>query len=1164
MNINWGEAVGLRKAIRLFGLIVCAFAFCVPLFSQVNTGRISGNVHDQSGGVVTGATVTVLDVARGISRPLTTDQAGEYSAPNLTPGSYTIRVEYKGFKTAERAGITLEVGRELRLDFELQPGEQTQTLTVTEDVPLVETTTATLGGTLSNQTINDLPLNGRNYQNLLQYRPGVAIYPGGGAWTQSTNGLRPEHNVYLLDGVSDIEPFSALSMINGAGIAGDASTILPIDAIQEFNLQVNPKAEYGWKPGAIVNVGLKSGTNDLHGTAYAFGRDSAMDAKNPFLSPTTPKQAVTLEQFGATAGGPIKKDKIFFFGAYEGQRYNVGNAFNLQEPTSAAGAGRFNSIPDALADMATHSVAENPLSAQLVSAGIWSNSGSSTNISVAPVTQIRSDNTLAKVDFHLSDHHQFGGYYFFGDNSGLAVGGNIVQPYWRTSIHTRSQVAGAAWNYTPNSNWVNEARFGFNRLYQPSLPGDCQQIGQPNFGLNTGATSCGFPQIQFGGSFTPLGCCANFPKYQGPDTDVEIVDNIFRLHGNHAFKFGGELRKAIYNGGTFRAGKGAFNFGTRGIVPFAGASPLEDFLAGMPSQGRVLVGDPRRHLSDWGFAGFLQDDWRVTPRLTVNLGLRYEYVTPVKEANDLLGNFDPTLGMVQVGKQISSPYNGDPNNFGPRVGFAWDVTGSGRNVIRAGAGIIYVLEGFNLLVSQQGTNAVTTGLNTVPTGANISVTTGGVTTVIPSPGNIAVGSVTLNPPGNPLNWSIAGPIFPNTSAISCTNAAPCPLMGADQNLKSAYVSNWNLSIQHAFTHTLSLDMAFVGNKGTKLLGLIDLNQPAIGGGWTPAAIAAFKVSTTAEQAARPFVGKFPYLSNINYLGNYYNSNYNGLQLTLTQQTSRGLSFMAGYTYSHGIDDVSNDWNTNVPTDSNNPGLERGSSFFDIRHRFTFTSTYAIPGRQSPAQLLEGWVVNAMVNIQSALPWSVIDSANDLSGTGELVDRWNFYGNPSDFSNRGASPIPFFQPGTPPPTDPLGPTDPAYAINNAACAGKAAAIGATASLTHFGCYAVGSSFLIAPAPGTLGTMGRNLLRGNGLHLLDMSLAKNWKFRERFGAQFRFEVFNLLNQTQYANPQFNGAGGNSPSATSSFGASFATPDVSNNNPVIGNGGSRAIQLGLKLSF
>jgi len=441
------------------------------------------------------------------------------------------------------------------------------------------------------------------------------------------------------------------------------------------------------------------------------------------------------------------------------------------------------------------------------------------------------------------------------------------------------------------------------------------------------------------------------------------------------------------------------------------------------------------------------------------------------------------------------------------------------------------------LVSQQGTNVITTGLNTVPTGAIIN---GGA---VASPGTIQVGSVTLNPPGNPLNWSVAGPIFSNTSSINCTNAAPCPMMGMNQNIKTAYVSNWDLSYQHAFTHTLSLDVAYVGNAGAKLWGLIDINQPTVGSGWTTGATSP---STTLEQAARPYVAQFPYLSNINFLGNYYHSSYNGLQLTLTQQASHGVSFTAGYTYSHGIDDVSNDWNTNVPTNSYNPSLERGNSGFDIRHRFTLTTTYAIPGRKSPAQLLEGWHINAMVNLQSALPWTVLDTSNDFSGTGEYVDRWNFYGNPSDFSGRGAVPIPYFA-----------------GSSNAACAAKALAIGAMVSLNNTGCYVVGNSILIPPAPGTLGTMGRNILRGNGLHVLDMSVAKNWKFTERFGAQFRFEVFNVFNITQYGNPQFNGGADNIPGA-GSFGAASQTPDVQANNPVVGAGGDRAIQLALKLTF
>src|SRR5580704_4927861 len=322
---------------------------CLPAFSQANNGRILGNVLDQSGGSVAGATVTITDVERGISQTLTTDDAGAYNAPNLTPGTYTIKVEYKGFRSVERPNIVVEVGKEARVDVSLQPGEQSQTITVNEAVPLVETTNATLGGTLQPGTIADLPLNGRNFMNLLQLRPGVTTYIGGGAWTQSTNGLRPEHNVYILDGITGMEPLGGQSTINSVSLAGDAATLLPIDTIQEFNVQQNPKAEFGWKPGAITNIALKSGTNAWHGTANAFGRTDKLDARNPFLTGinadgSTQKQRIGLEEFGATFGGPVKKDKMFFFLAYEGQRYNVGNPNAFSYPTLTTGAGPTKSL----------------------------------------------------------------------------------------------------------------------------------------------------------------------------------------------------------------------------------------------------------------------------------------------------------------------------------------------------------------------------------------------------------------------------------------------------------------------------------------------------------------------------------------------------------------------------------------------------------------------------------------------------------------------------------------------------------------------------------------------------------------------------------------------------------------------------------------------------
>src|SRR3984885_3426381 len=345
------------------------FAMSLPGLAQSTAGRVLGSVSDPSGAAVTGASVIVTDVERGTSRTLTTDQAGEYVAADLAPGTYKIHVEAKGFKSVERPNVVIEVATDVRADFALQTGNVSEVVTVTEDVALLNTTSATLGGTLSKKEINDLPLNGRNYENLLQLRPGVMRYPGGGFSTTSTDGLRAEDNAYFIDGLFNSEPFSGQGIINGAGIAGDSATILPIDAIQEFNVQENAPAEYGWKPGAVINVGLKSGTNNLHGTAFAFGRDGdALDARNYFNADPAAKTPRTLEQFGGSFGGAIIKDKAFFFGAYEGQRYDVGNNYSVTTPsmqaltlapgstpncTAAALAGDDcgGSIPNAIADL---------------------------------------------------------------------------------------------------------------------------------------------------------------------------------------------------------------------------------------------------------------------------------------------------------------------------------------------------------------------------------------------------------------------------------------------------------------------------------------------------------------------------------------------------------------------------------------------------------------------------------------------------------------------------------------------------------------------------------------------------------------------------------------------------------------------------------------------
>ena len=316
---------GVKDALRILGATIGLFLICSPAFPQGNAGRILGTLTDQSGGVLVGATVTVTDTQRGTTRTLTTNQSGEYNSPNLLPSTYTVRAEAMGFKTIERLGILLEANQELRVDLVLQPGQQTQTITVTEALPMVDTTNAELGGTLQSDIIDSLPMNGRNFQNLLQLTPGVMIYPGGTSYSESTNGLRSHQNLYLVNGVFSSTPWDGQSVMNSSLHAGDAGTILPVDAIDELKTEENPRAEYGWKPGAIIDIGIKSGTNTLHGTAYAYGRDTALDARNYYDVAAAPKAEVGLEQFGGTIGGPIKKDKLFFFANYEGQLYSIGN-----------------------------------------------------------------------------------------------------------------------------------------------------------------------------------------------------------------------------------------------------------------------------------------------------------------------------------------------------------------------------------------------------------------------------------------------------------------------------------------------------------------------------------------------------------------------------------------------------------------------------------------------------------------------------------------------------------------------------------------------------------------------------------------------------------------------------------------------------------------------
>ncbi len=1259
---SWGARS--RKAAQLLGGLFVVLLLCLPAFSQGSFGRILGTVTDQSGGVVSGATVSVIDTERGVTRTLTTDDAGAYNAPNLTAGNYTVRVEAKGFKRIERQGVGLEIGHEVRIDLTVQPGEQNQTVTVTESVPLVETTNATMGGTLENADIIDLPLNGRDYQNLLGLRPGVMLQPGGGPWTQSTNGVRPDQSVWMVEGVINSNFFDGRPVINMPSPFTDGATILPVDAIQEFNVMENPKAEYGWKSGAVVNVGIKSGTNQLHGDAYAFGRYQAWDARNVFNVANTVsgcplvtngecnKTPAQLKQFGGVVGGPIKKDKLFFFAGFEGLRSLIGFVGGIAVPGTSgfAVADPSNSMVDAINAVvaAKGAGALSPVSLKLAGCTTgpvactggtyFPNSGTSTNFLSTFPTINTSDNGVGKMDYHLNDKNTINGMFFYGHYNAFGEDHAFTSAPANDSTPIRAWSDTVSWVFTPSSSLVNEMRFGYDRTSFSfvNLDVGAPSNGTGNLPINTGITdplAGGVPSVViagFGNGGTPVvGTAFNRPQYFTPNPYFDFQDSVSVLKGKHSFKFGGEFAHVEADSAAYNNGRGRFDFlggKTPGLADCKDANnnpiscPLEDFFAGNLSDAQVLTGNPKVRFTWMNTAGYIQDDWRVTPKLIINLGVRYQYASPMKEANNNAGTFDPNLGMVQQGHGINSLWSGDHRDFEPRLGFAWDLTGKGTTVVRAGGSLIHESWTENTFTGQFVLQNAFTTIFAVPTAAQITCGLTGVPGVSSCPSSLggtnSNGAATIAP--NLTCWN-APPVgagcssgqataLPGSATPVCGDGAngapsPCNIMGTAPNLKTPFVVNYNISITHSFGSNLSLEVAYVGNKGHKLLSFQDINQTPLGaanclntattgtsltaaqladacgpnatgpgGSIGPACVAALNCvgNGQAIQEGRPFFNKFPYLGYIELVGNHAYSNYNSLQVSLNKRMSHGLLLTAGYTYGHGLDNGSLNRFTIGAQNSYNLKADYGKSDFDVRHRLTVTATYNIPGIKGYGQVLEGWQINTIVTYATSQPWIVFDSADNFSGTGENVDRWNITGNPADFKS-GFDSFALCKGVTCKIANPYGiPQTLSAAQTTSALASCAADAVSAGTLAAAGCYVSrnGNSFLTPPALGTYGNMGRNIFPDSGFKNWDFSIFKNFKFKERYGIQARWEVFNALNHPIAANPSGassavnsgNGLGGGNPG----LGASLLTPDFAAGNPLIGSGSQRVMQVGLKLTF
>jgi hypothetical protein len=1299
----------MRRGKRVSNVVhatLVVLLFCSSLFGQTANGRISGTVKDQTGALIPGVEVSVTDTARGVARNLTTGEVGAYLAPNLLPSTYTVRATFAGFQTWQRENIRLEVGQDLIIDVVLLPGAQTQTVSITEEIPLVNASSSVLGGTLSNDTINNLPLNGRNFTALLEMRPGVVLTLGndsGGAGAAATNGLRPENsNEYLVEGLHGMSPFNGQPVMNSLALRGDAATVLPVDAIQEFNQQFNGKAEYGWRAGGTTNIGLKSGTNALHGTAYGFFRRDDWDARNYFNKDTQPKINTNLNQFGGTFGGPIKTDKLFFFLGYEQQRLNVGDssaasvaftdpAMIANFPACINSPEGCSPIPNSVAGARTPDASNHlllsclGLPAALRSAQSLALAGLNPNCTPTPgypnstsgaqwfvphggndhgatanpafginayfansQSVVRNHGGVGKVDYQLNNRNTISGFFFRGFGDDIYSATNATNPDWRTRVGAWSWMGAGTWAWFPNPIWANSFRVGYASLRHRYVGVDTStEASAASLGLPTGVSeflsrSGGYPQALTISGFSAFG--SRNTEIEGPNTSLEINDQVNYLLGNHSVRFGGTVMTNHQNGGTWANTKGNFGFGQganaegagNGLLAFlAGQNAIQDNVPGplgyCPTPGVVVgqacvgavairtttsglesaslfYGNPESHIRRMVYSMFLQDDWRIRPRLTLNLGVRYELSSVIHDRNGILGSFDPKQGLVQEGIQIPHVYNPDHNNIAPRVGFAWDVRGNGKTVVRAGGSLIYelvILRTFAEVGNSPGLagnqTAWVIGCSTAVVPLEAGATTNCPGKLLTSGGTRDVGQISWSRSDGTLGaiqWdgSTNRTVYPASAIHNCSPAilirdtpasagragSRCPIVSVDPGLSTPYVETWTLSIEHAIANNLVLDLAYVGNHGVKLLGRHEDNQPFAGQVWntvttggvtfadicntTPTAANACNGQSTAFGAAvvnaKQYNTQFPYINTILRLANGMTSNYNGLQVSLTARNFHGISTNFGYTYSKALDVNSSNGGT-VGSDSYNLALDYGRAGADLRHRVTFSPSFSLPSVNGYKGLLDGWRLNGIFKYQAGRPWQAGTQWGDTGGVGRN-SRPDFYGDPSDFvvDYTGRNFAVFHPGGTtasginPQTQTPYTSAD--LAINTSVCATHARSL---ATLTANGCWTQGDS-AITPSPvGVFGSMTRGLFDGPSFWNLDMSVSKRQKVNEKVAAEFRGEFFNIFNHPVFAQPA---TSVNCSATTCNLGLTSATPDVAATNPVLGSGGARRVQLGVKVIF
>jgi hypothetical protein len=940
--------------LRLLLLSFLLLAACA-LIAQTFRGGVQGTVTDSTGAAVAGAEISVVSTETGLTRTTTTDGAGNYAITELPLGSYTATATRAGFRTQTARNVGVDVSVTRRIDFQLTPGQVQETVQVTAEIPLIPTTSNIMGGVIEGAQAAELPINGRDFTKFMTMVPGSTADPSsvsdspGSFGLFSVNGNRGRSNNYLIDGTDMNDGYRNLPAINEAGVFGTPATILPIDALAEVPVLSGVEAEYGRNSGAIVNLVTKSGTNVLHGSAYEYFRNNALDARNYFNPRSEPETVFRNNQFGGSLGGPLFKDRTFWFLSYEGQRENGGIPSPAAVPTQA--------------DIASFGGTSNPVIQNLLDLNPWGPLPT-TNGEVQFTTPFRNrvDSVIGKIDHHIGQD-LFTGRYFFGDSDQsfpLALQGGGVAPGYNTVTPTRVNVLSLSYTHVFTPRLLMELRGGYNRFAEDFFPEDSgfdpRTIGLNTLPADANARDFGLPTILIDGIAT-IGANTSLPRGR-VDTNTQAFASASYNTGTHNWKGGVEFRRTFVNG--------FFDAGYRGRLEFNDLDPesaighgtgLDEFLSGVPTGGRSARGASERGTFQNSLGAYLQDSFRLSPRLTVNYGIRWDYYGVMAEERDRFSILDTNTGnLLFVGTNgLERLYPRDFNNFSPRISFAYDLTGSGKTVVRAGWGLYYDAFSQDFFVGQLPWNTFNPG----PAYNDIEFVFG----------------TRLLDPNDPD--SDPAPIDPNQPVF--TDYAATDVFTVDQNLRTPYIQNYNVNIEQELWKGFAARVAYVGSAGRKLFRYRDINQPAVLG----------------DQDTRPFAPRFFY---VNQFESTANSRYDSLQVSLRMRDWYGLTTTVNYTWGHSIDNASDgqDYvpNATQPDDSFNPAAERANSNFDTRHRFQWFWTYNIPDLDPESWLWSGWGIDGVVTFSTGMPFNVnYLFEDDFNGSGEFFGRPDLVGDP---------------------------------------------------------------------------------------------------------------------------------------------------------------------------